>query len=180
MAIKIPKYNLPRVNESLSSQIDVFYEWAITKQREDGGADIDYSAPNKYADMLFSRYSQENPLLLSDLDVPEKTKKITRAMILTTLRKLERQARVEKRKLPRVSLETYLARINDLDIKQQTTLLNRFKKENPFLFSDILFYYSKIVPESMQAYITSYFIQVLATLEDQGNKDLLEKMVEEN
>ena len=150
-------YKLPSISPEINDNVE---DW--------------YTRNPKYADMLFWHCLEHNPLLLQPLGgVPEEIEPFTKTAVLTTIRKLEIQAKRDGKTLPKVTKDTIDAHIAGLAAGSSEPVLvsaTRFGADNePLFLSNIEL--SADVPRKMRQYIQYPVIYTLVHIENQGRAD---------
>lgn len=152
---------LPRVSKELSDKIDRWYEKDL-----------------RYKDALLSYYTIQNPHLLIPINrMPKEIKTYVTAVLSTTLRKLEKQLRLEDRKLPiveKATIDDFQKKVMSCEQDHSVQLALRYVKENEDLCQSALSYSYK-AKTSLCEHVQYIFIYTLAHLENQMRKDGLKQ-----
>lgn len=161
-------YRLPSVGKNLNSKVNRWYKISLDRE-------------NSYIDLLLESYKKSNPILLTPIEsIDSELSSFIECIILTTLRKLEKQAKLEGKNLPQVTqanLDSFAAGLVTGEQDPHHQLLNRYGQENEHLIGSIGCLVSGMPPryEIYKKDIIEVFAYTLGLLESQGNADELDE-----
>lgn len=164
-------YRLPSVSKTLNTRVNRWYSAGLDNLDKE----------NNYIDLLLGHYRKSNPILLTPIENSDsKLASFIKCIILTTMRKLEKQAKLEGRNLPQVTqatLDSFEAGLKTGEQDPHNQLLNRYVKENEHLVGSIGLLVSEMPPR-YKGYgdnIIRGFAYILGLLESQGDADELDE-----
>ena len=130
--------------------------------------------------MLEDHFREAHPVLMAPLqEFSKDVRDFSKAALLTTLRKLEKQAKLSSTKLPRVMLEIpflYGSAVGrgQAPASEKYAILFATKAQNPHLLESI-FKYTERVPDSKSEDVFYPSLYAMIFLHLQGMEDSLKK-----
>ena len=149
-------YRLPEVSKSISD----FVDRAMTKEG--------------YLERLLEVYSQKQPILVRPIyNAPYNEYKqpdiYTAWLVLSILRKLDKQAEREKKILPVVDMET-LRSIKE-DPENPREIIGRFQIGNPHLIESYIRFWH-VFPQNAKEWLLQLPAYMLRHIEEQGERNM--------
>ena len=160
------EYELPKVSQEINNKVD---RW--------------YSKNPRYSTLLFLHYMNQNPLLMRPLGaVPLEAHPFTKQAVLTTLRKLEKQARAEGEKLPIVKEEIFHSfqggsRTGEQDAPLESAL--KYVKGNEPLFKSVVELSHQLQNTDLRLHIQYPVLYTLIFIKNQGDANELNELFAE-